>query len=908
MAKPRTKKLLKIDRYFTGQLPTMMGAFDEVDWELRESKIVSADGKVVFSQSDVEVPVSWSQTATNIVASKYFYGKQGTPEREHSVKQLVHRITRTIADWGLKGGYFYSAIDAENFYRELTHLMVNQKMAFNSPVEFNIGTNRDRTYGFYWDPKEKKVKSVVGGEQRPQCSACFIQSVDDSMESIMELAKSEAMLFKYGSGSGSNLSSIREENAGLTGGGRASGPLSFMKGLDAFAGVIKSGGTTRRAAKLICLDVDHPDVEAFINCKSKEEGKAQVLIAAGYDPAIDGEAYTTVAYQNANNSVRLTDNFMKAVEDDADWDLLSRVNGKVVKTVKARKLLTLMAEAAHASGDPGCQYDTTINNWHTVKNSGRINASNPCSEYMHLDDSACNLASLNLMKFARGKFDFDVEAYKKAIELTIIAQEIIVENASYPTEKIAKNSYDFRPLGLGYANLGALLMSYGLPYDSDEGRNLAAALTSILTGHAYYTSAQIAGAVGSFPGYEKNKESFNEVMRMHHSAAEEIKFSTMGLLSEAYAVWRRAIELGSKNGFRNAQASVCAPTGTIGFMMDCDTTGIEPELALVKYKKLVGGGNLKIVNQTVGKGLAVLGYEPHEIALIIAHIDQHGTIEGAPFIKEEHLAVFDCSFKPENGKRSIQWMGHLKMMSAAQPFFSGAISKTINMPESSTVQDVFDAYVEGWKLGLKAVAIYRDNSKKSQPLNVSKDKAAVANVLDSKPFRRRLPDERLAITHKFSIAGHEGYLTVGLFEDGTPGELFVKMAKEGSTISGLMDSFAIVVSYALQHGVPMKFFVDKFSHVRFEPSGFTPNPDVPYAKSIVDYIFRWLDSRFKSGGMVLATAPALTPESNPKTENSSIRSTVTSSDAPSCSNCGAIMVRNASCYKCENCGGTSGCS
>jgi ribonucleoside-diphosphate reductase alpha chain len=912
-------------RFFSSKLEQGRTPYDEITWELRTATIGNDKGSVIFEQCDVEVPADWSQTATNIVVSKYFHGRMGSPERETSVAQLVHRVVDTIADWGIAGNYFKTVEDGENFRLELAHLMLTQKACFNSPVWFNVGVSESRGYGFYFDEAGQVVKKLMPGENHPQCSACFINSVADSLESILDLAKTEGMLFKWGSGTGTNLSSIREEDAHLWGGGHASGPLSFMKGFDAFAGVIKSGGKTRRAAKMVILNADHPDVEQFIWCKAKEEKKAHTLIDAGYDPALDGEAYGSIFFQNANNSVRATDEFMQAVGDDSDWWTRSVVNGQPVNRYKARDLMRQIAEATHQCGDPGMQFDTTINRWHTSKKTARINASNPCSEYMFLDDSACNLASLNLMKFIGPDGTFDVEAFRHAVDTVIVAQEILVDNASYPTEKIAKNSHDFRPLGLGYANLGALLMSLGMPYDSDLGRDFAASITAMMCGQAYLTSARLAEAVGPCPGYPENEESFLDVIRMHWNAVNRIdsKRVPAHMLNAAEECWRHAYELGCRTGFRNAQTTVLAPTGTIGFMMDCDTTGVEPDLALVKYKKLVGGGVIKIVNNTVPQALIKLGYTPEQTEQIVTHIDSTGTIEGAPHIKPEHLPVFDCSFRPQNGVRSIAHMGHIRMMGAVQPFISGAISKTINLPEESTVEDVMEAYTESWKLGLKAVAIYRDGSKRSQPLSSSTGKGEKkANVsiastpqpqtiekIVYRPVRRKLPSERQSVTHKFSIGGHEGYITVGLYEDGTPGEVFISMAKEGSTISGLMDTLATSISYGLQYGVPLKFFVDKFSHVRFEPSGWTGNPQVPYAKSIIDYIFRWLGARFL--GITEATEAGenskLRPtEPDPQTALPFDASVV--SDAPLCSECGSFMTRNGSCYKCENCGGTSGCS
>jgi ribonucleoside-diphosphate reductase alpha chain len=915
-------------RHFTAALAHGRTPYDEVTWELRSATIGNEKGAVIFEQRDVEMPEDWSQTATNIVVSKYFYGKAGSPERETSVRQLVGRVCDTIAGWGKDQRYFKSAEDAENFRLELTHLMLTQKACFNSPVWFNVGVKEPRGYGWYYDESSNAIQKLEAGVMKPQCSACFINSVGDTLESILELAKTEGMLFKWGSGTGTNLSTLREEDGMLSGGGRASGPLSFMKGFDAFAGVIKSGGKTRRAAKMVILNADHPDVERFIWCKAKEEKKAHTLIDAGYDASLDGEAYGSIFFQNANNSVRATDEFMQSVVDGSDWWTTSRVNGERKTRHNGKDLLRQIAEATHQCGDPGMQFDTTINRWHTSKNTARINASNPCSEYMFLDDSACNLASLNLMKFVGSDGQFDVEAYRHAVDTVILAQEIIVDNAAYPTERIAKNSHDYRPLGLGYANLGALLMSMGIPYDSDAGRDWAAALTAIMCGQAYLTSARIAAdATGPCEGYAVNEEPFLDVIRMHRDATLDIDSRRVpaALYENAKRCWEEAYVLGRTAGFRNAQTTVIAPTGTIGFMMDCDTTGIEPDLALVKYKKLVGGGVIKIVNNTVPSALLKLGYTPDQASKIVDHIDSAGTIEGAPGLKEEHLAVFDCSFRPQNGVRSIHYMGHVRMMVAVQPFISGAISKTINMPEESTVEDIMNAYVESWKLGLKAVAIYRDNSKRVQPLSSGTAKGAKASTVTAaaeapvvkveekivyRPIRRKLPDERRAITHKFSIGGHEGYITVGLYDDGSPGEVFVTMAKEGSTISGLMDSFATAISYALQYGVPLKFFVDKFAHVRFEPSGWTGNPQVPYAKSIMDYIFRWMAAKFIGDEVVESEAgevPVLRA-TEPEQQQALPFAKEMMSDAPSCAECGGLMTRNGSCYKCGNCGSTSGCS
>ncbi|HEX5240103.1 MAG TPA: vitamin B12-dependent ribonucleotide reductase, partial [Candidatus Limnocylindrales bacterium] len=830
--------------------------YDEIEWELRTAAISSETGKTVFEQKDVEVPKSWSQLATNVVVSKYFRGHVGTPERETSVRQLIDRVVNSIAAWAETQRYFATDEDLEAFRAELTHLIVHQKMAFNSPVWFNVGI-----------------------EPRPQCSACFINSVQDNMGSIMDLAKTEAMLFKFGSGAGSNLSPIRSSKERMSGGGIASGPVSFMKGYDAFAGVIKSGGKTRRAAKMVILNADHPDVMEFIDSKMLEEKKAWALIEEGYDPSFTGEAYGSVFFQNANHSVRVTDDFMRAVERDGDWTTHSVTTDEPVETLKARDIFRRMADAAWICGDPGIQYDTTINEWNPVANSDRQYATNPCSEFSFLNDTSCNLASVNLMTFVDENGEFDVEDYRYACRLTITAQEILVDNAGYPTPRIEENSHKFRPLGLGYANLGALLMSRGLAYDSAEGRNFAAALTAIMTGEAYKQSAVIARDHGGpFREFEKNRAPFIHVMQMHRDAAHRIPAEGVpaAVLDASHAVPDEALELGREHGYRNAQISLLAPTGTIAFMMDCDTTGVEPDIALIKYKKLVGEGFIKIVNQTVPQALRKLGYSPDEVEGILAYLNEHETIEGAPGLKPEHLPVFDCAFKPTNGTRSIHYMGHIRMMGAIQPFLSGAISKTVNMPEAATAEEIEQVYLEGWKQGLKAIAIYRDNSKRSQPLSTGKKKGgetaadaaypadagpadadsqviadlrkqlAAAQAQASLPHRHRLPSERTAVTHKFDIAGHEGYITVGLYPDGQPGEIFLKMAKEGSTVSGLMDSFATTVSVALQYGVPLRDLVNKFAHVRFEPSGFTGNSEIPIAKSIVDYIFRWLGSRFLS--------------------------------------------------------------
>ena len=1077
-----------------------LSPYDEVQWEKRTASITDASGKSIFEQKDVEVPVDWSMTATNIVASKYLHGQMDTPERETGVRQLVARVAETVRDWGLAGGYFASGQDAAIFHDELVSMLVSQKVAFNSPVWFNVGCDRlepdSDAQNWHWDPHTCAVRFSVTGYRNPQCSACFINAVDDSLDAILTLAKTEGMLFKWGSGTGTNLSSIRGSMELLSGGGTASGPLSFMRGFDAFAGVIKSGGKTRRAAKMVILNVDHPDIVDFIDCKSKEEAKAFALIRAGYDGSgPDSEAYSSIFFQNANNSVRVNDEFMRAYERDGEFTTLSVKDRQPVKTYKARDIMAKIAEATWQCGDPGMQFDTTINRWHTSKNSGRINASNPCSEYMFLDNSACNLASFNLLKFVNGSGTFDIQAYRHAVSIMVTAMDILVDNSGYPTEAIAKNSHDYRPLGLGYANLGALLMACGLPYDSDAGRDYAGCLTAIMCGQAYLQSSIIAATCpplgsattltaqvdrqgGACPGFYVNREPFLDVIRMHRAEVNKIGKSKTSsepfiapqldsMIEASRECWDMALIYGERYGYRNSQTTVLAPTGTIGFMMDCDTTGIEPDLALVKYKKLVGGGMIKIVNQTVPSALFKLGYKDDEVNAIVSYIDATGTIEGAPGIKPEHLSVFDCSFKPSKGTRSIHYMGHIKMMAAAQPFLSGAISKTVNLPHEATVDQIAEAYTESWRQGLKAVAVYRDGSKGVQPLNTSQDvKKAEPTALDAaggrvlaalaaggevseadvktleskisdklevsakqvyaaaqafqatldalasseiraaavravpvapiapppvanqdlnappKAVRHRLPEERASVTHKFSIAGHEGYITVGLYPTGQPGEIFIKMAKEGSTVSGLMDAFATSISLALQHGVPLKVLCEKFAHTRFEPSGWTGNEQIGYAKSLMDYIFRWLQLRFLSGTQLtlfaglapeapqLPAPPSLLPETDMASEfgestggvsgpaltklvediarrlnqvnasatgpvpevrvseappnpqangpkladrglyhaSDAMREMYDMGDAPSCGTCGAIMVRNGSCYRCMSCGSTSGCS
>jgi ribonucleoside-diphosphate reductase alpha chain len=864
--------------------------FDAVEWDYRTAAITGEKGETVFEQRDVEVPRFWSQLATNVVVSKYFRGHLGDPAREHSVKQLIGRVVGTISGWGREQGYFASEADADSFRDELCHMLLHQKAAFNSPVWFNVG---------------------LPDKPRPQCSACFINSVEDTMESILQLAATEARLFKGGSGAGSNLSRLRSSREPLQGGGIASGPVSFMRGYDAFAGAIKSGGTTRRAAKMQILDIDHPDVVEFIKCKANEERKAWALIDAGYDGGfnVPGGAYDSVFFQNSNLSVRASDEFMHAVQSNGEWTTRLVLSKEPADTYKARDLMHMIAEGTHVCGDPGMQFDTTINRWHTCKATDRIYASNPCSEYMFLEDSACNLASLNLLCFRRENGEFDVEEFVHGCEVMITAQEILVDNASYPTEQIAINSHDFRPLGLGYANLGALLMARGLPYDSDTGRAMAGAITAVMTGAAYRQSARIAEHKEPFAGYAPNREAMLEVMALHRSHVEHIDDTLVPgeLLAAAHTVWDETLELGRKYGYKNAQISVLAPTGTIAFLMDCDTTGIEPDIALVKYKTLVGGGVMKIVNQTVPEALRRLGYSTKQVSTIVDYIDANGTIEGAPGLREEDLPVFDCAFRAASGTRSIHYMGHIRMMAAAQPFISGAISKTVNVPEDATVEEIERTYVEAWMAGLKAVAIYRDNSKRTQPLS-TKLGGDGGKGTEARPYRRKLPDERLSITHKFSIAGHEGYVTVGMYEDGNPGEIFITMSKEGSTISGLMDSFATAISLALQYGVPLPILVSKFSHARFEPAGWTNNKEIPVAKSVMDYIFRWLALKFHLAEAV--PVPEMTMTNGHAKEADALvpsERMLLQEDAPPCSDCGSIMVRAGACYRCLNCGSTSGC-
>jgi ribonucleoside-diphosphate reductase alpha chain len=927
---------LSIRRLFTvdGTHP-----FESVEWERRDARIGHGD-RVAFEQADVEFPKAWSQNATNIVTQKYFRGQLGSPERESSVKEMIGRVAGTITGWGRAGGYFASEEDARAFDHELTHILLHQMAAFNSPVWFNVGF-----------------------EESPQCSACFILSVQDTMESILAWNTKEGMIFRGGSGSGINLSNIRGSMEPLAKGGTASGPVSFMRGADSWAGTIKSGGKTRRAAKMVVLDVDHPDIKDFVWCKAHEEEKAAALRDAGFDMSIDGEGFFSIQYQNANNSVRVTDEFMRAVEEDGEWRLISRTTGEPIgEPVRARELMAEIADAAWRCADPGVQYDTTINQWHTCPNSGRINASNPCSEYMHVDDSACNLASLNLMKFRRADGTFDVPAFEHAVDIMLLAQEIIVGPSSYPTGEIGANARAFRQLGLGYANLGAYLMSNGMPYDSDQGRGTAAALTALMTGRAYRRSAEAAGALGPYDRYGENREAHNSVMRMHRDAAQAIPDASCAdgeLLAAARRAWDDAVQLGERDGYRNAQATVLAPTGTISFLMDCDTTGVEPDFSLVKFKELVGGGQMTIVNRTVPLALETLGYSEQEIEQIEAHLHEHGTILGAPGLHEEHLAVFDVAV----GERAITHMGHLRMMGAVQPFISGAISKTVNLPQEATVEDIADAYTQAWHLGVKALAIYRDGSKTAQALRTDAQRqegddvdavvaAAVSKALaEAGPQRKRMPRERQSITHKFSIAGHEGYITAGMYEDGSVGEIFLTdIGKEGSTLRGMMNSFATAISIALQYGVPLETLVRKFSYMRFEPEGITGNPEIPFAKSMPDYIMRWLASRFldadaqeelgiltpavraRQAGQDMAKAVSASDTAGPAETGTTAQAdgddsgpatpavaALTESPpvvparlqgldlGPACSQCGGMMQRTGSCYTCSSCGNNTGC-
>jgi ribonucleoside-diphosphate reductase alpha chain len=954
-ADAKAGKGLSIRRYFTtpNEHP-----YDAIEWELRDARIGHGD-KFSFEQREVEFPKSWSQNATNIVAQKYFRGKLDSPERERSVRQMITRVAGTIASWGHERGYFASDEDAAAFEDELTHILLHQIAAFNSPVWFNVG----------WHPV---------GSPKMQASACFILSVQDNMESILDWNTKEGIIFRGGSGSGINLSKIRGSNEPLSRGGTASGPVSFMRGADAWAGSIKSGGGTRRAAKMVVLDVDHPDIEEFIWCKAKEEDKAAALRDAGFDMSIDGAGFHSIQYQNANNSVRVTDEFMSAVEVDADWQLTARTTGEPVQEIPARKLMDHIAEATWRCADPGIQYDTTINKWNTCPRSGRINASNPCSEYMHVDDSACNLASLNLMKFRRADGSFDVESFEHAVDIVFLAQEIIVSPSSYPTEQIATNARAFRQLGLGYANLGAYLMANGMPYDSDEGRGLAAAITALMTGRGYLGSARIAAALGPYEHYAENRDEHNAVMRMHRDAAytiEDESCSDEGLLEAARTTWDEAFLAGEAHGYRNAQATVLAPTGTISFLMDCDTTGVEPDFSLVKFKELVGGGQMTIVNRTVPLALQTLGYSDEQIEQIVAYINEHGTIIGAPSLSAKHLPVFDVAV----GERAISHVGHIEMMGAVQPFISGAISKTVNLPETATVADIADAYQQAWHLGIKALAIYRDGSKTAQALRTDAqrdapapatsqediDKAVKEALAQAPPRRRRMPRERQSITHKFSIGGHEGYITAGMYEDGSVGEIFLTdIGKEGSTLRGMMNSFATAISISLQYGVPLETLVRKFSYMRFEPEGMTSNPEIPFAKSMPDYIMRWLASRFLdvdlqeelgiltpavrarkaaqdaamsqtsdtagpadteadassdgngspgngspgNGGANVAPSPPQ-PATAALTDEPPVLPAVRQGLdlGPACQQCGGMMQRTGSCYTCSGCGFNTGC-
>ena len=920
--------------------------YDTVQWERRDARITNfRDGTVAFEQLDVEFPTTWSLNATNIVAQKYFRGSLGTEEREWSLRQVIDRVADTITRWGARDGYFVDDDEAETFNAELKYLLVHQKVAFNSPVWFNIG--------------------VQGVPQ--QASACFILSVDDKMDSILNWYVEEGTIFKGGSGAGINLSRIRSSHELLKGGGTASGPVSFMRGADASAGTIKSGGKTRRAAKMVILDVDHPDVEEFIWCKAREEQKARVLRDAGFDMDLDGADSHSTQYQNANNSVRVTDEFMQAVLDDADWHLRAVTDGSIIKTVRAKELMRQISQATWECADPGMQFDTTINHWHTAANTGRINGSNPCSEYMHLDNSACNLASLNLLTFLPENTDFDVEGFKAAVEVIFTAQEILVGNADYPTVPIGENARRFRQLGLGYANLGALLMALGLPYDSDEGRALAGAITGLMTGHAYATSAVTAARMGPFAGYAENEEHMLRVLDQHREKMADIdeELVPIDLLSAAQQAWDNACATAAIHGVRNAQASVLAPTGTIGLMMDCDTTGVEPDLGLTKMKKLVGGGTMTIVNQTVPRALRNLGYNDAEVTAIVDHINVEKTILGAPALKAEHIAVFACSM----GDNPIHYSGHVRMMGAVQPFISGAISKTVNMPEDVTVEDVEQLHIDAWQLGVKAVAIYRDNCKVAQPLAMAKKEGAeddgrvaggaaaatevVERVIEKiiqEPYRQKLAKTRPARTFEFRVADCKGFVTVGEYEDGRPGEIFISVSKQGSTLAGIMDAFAISISHGLQYGVPLRSFVDTFTGMRFEPAGMTDDEDIRFATSLMDYLFRKLailylspEERAELGIHTIAerTQPTLpgveetvtanvqgqdvTPDP-PSIESAStltfdldvdlteakveakVPAPVADVNAPLCMQCGIQMQRAGSCHACPSCGTTSGCS
>jgi ribonucleoside-diphosphate reductase alpha chain len=892
---------LGVKRFFTipGRDP-----FDEIEWETRDAIIPGRNGNA-FEQRGVEFPKFWSQTATNIVAQKYFRGRLSSPEREAGVKQMIGRVVDTIVTWGKTGGYFADDEEAETFEAELKTILVNQYASFNSPVWFNVGF-----------------------EEAPQCSACFILSIEDSMEAILDWIRREGVIFRGGSGSGVNLSRLRSSREQLSKGGHASGPVSFMRGADASAGTIKSGGKTRRAAKMVVLDVDHPDIEEFVWCKAKEERKARVLEQAGYDMSLDSADWASIQYQNANNSVRVSDAFMEAATNGDEFNLTARTDGTVLETVDARELLRQIAAAAWECADPGVQYDTTINQWHTLPNTGRINASNPCSEYMSIDDSACNLASLNLMKFRREDGELDVEAFEHAVDVVFLAQEILVGYSSYPTPEIARNAKRFRQLGLGYANLGALLMARGLPYDSDEGRAYAAAITGLMTGRAYRKSSEIAARMGPFDGYQVNRAPFVGVVAKHRAAVGNIEHADSvpaDLLGACRKAWDEALDLGEVHGYRNAQATVLAPTGTISFMMDCDTTGVEPDFSLVKSKKLVGGGEITIVNKTVPMALERLGYAPREVEETVAFVDERNSVVGAPYVKTEHYPVFDCAV----GDRAIHYLGHVKMMGAVQPFISGAISKTVNMPEESTVEDVMSLYVDAWQLGVKAIAIYRDNCKVAQPLSSSGNggQQAVATPPVHVHERKRLPDDRTEVGRKFRVGEYEGYIHVGTYDDGSPGDIFVDIAKDGTTLQGLMNSLCIAVSMGLQYGVPPEVYVSKLSHLRFEPNGLTNDADIRNAKSIVDYIFRWFGKKFltpeqqeevgilspevkarladRYAAEAAGAAPAETVDAPPPGQTALFNSW---EDAVECARCGGRMVRTGSCYTCRDCGTNTGCS
>ncbi|MDQ7782460.1 MAG: vitamin B12-dependent ribonucleotide reductase [Desulfomonilaceae bacterium] len=887
---------LRFARYFT--VPDR-DPLDMPAWERRSATIRNDEGKVVFEQSDVEVPSFWSDTAVNVVVSRYFRGEPGTPQRETSIRDLVLRVAETVTGWGGEQGYFASEEDERVFRDELVHLLIHQKASFNSPVWFNVGI-----------------------EPAPQCSACFILSVEDTMESILQWYSQEGIIFKGGSGSGVNLSKLRASNEPLRGGGTASGPISFMKAADASAGVIKSGGKTRRAAKMAILNIDHPDILEFIQSKAVEERKAVALIRAGYDGSLEGDAYATVAFQNSNHSVRVTDEYMEAEQRDGQWHTRFVLSGRQAGTYRARDLLREIAKAAHTCGDPGIQFDSIINRWHTCPNTAPIRASNPCSEYMHVDDSACNLASLKLTAFLDGDDGFLVDDFLNAVDVMITAQDILVDKASYPSSAIAGNSRSMRALGLGYADLGAMIMALGLPYDSDEGRAWASTVTAIMTGEAYVQSARIAATRGPFGEFEKNRGAMLGVIRAHRNHVRRI--SPVGVpgevFEEAVKVWDSALKLGEEFGYANCQVTVIAPTGTTAFMMDCDTTGVEPELALVKHKKLIGGGHLRIVNRTAARALEHLGYPPVVVRHIVSRIEETSTIEGIAEVDPSHLPVFDCAFKPVNGTRQISPEGHVKMMAAVQPFISGAISKTVNLPGDTTVEAIEQIYRLAWRLELKAIAVYRDGCKAVQPLGVGTSEA----VGPLQPVRRRLPVDCTSVRHKFEVAGQKGYIHTGFYDDGKVGEIFIRMAKEGSTISGLMDTIATLTSIALQYGVPLEALVSKFSHVRFEPSGFTGNPEIPIAKSLTDYIFRYLGTRFldkeqqETAGLLPATdRPHGTSADSASMDHSTSAGKASrdagpifqgQSDAPSCHDCGSIMVRSGSCYHCLNCGATNGCS